>query len=573
MGLEMIDAGWLSILPPLIAITLALVSKEVYSSLFLGILSGMCVYCFSTGGNILQAVTFVFDMMALKIGENGYMIIFLVLLGSMVVIVTRSGGSDAYGQWAGKRIRKTVSAKLSTALLGLLIFVDDGFNCLTVGTVMRPVTDKCKISREKLAYLLDATAAPVCIIAPISSWAVAVASEVEEAGGLNAFVRTIPYNLYAILTIVMVFFLSASDFDFGPMKRAEKGRLAEGMTPPQAGTAETAETAKEKRAGGDTCTVKGTRSVKDAQSVKGTRSVKDTQSVKGTRSVKDTQSVKDTRSVKEIQTAEAAENKKGTVPDLLLPVLTLIVCAILGMAYVGGYFDGVPFTEAIGENPTAGLTLGTFAGLAAAMLLYIPRKIMSLREFMTGVIDGIKTMIPALTILVLAWALGGVCREMIGTGIFISNFVTAVKLPFSLLPAIVFLTAAFLSFSMGTAWGTFGILLPIVSMLCVGTDGAAILIPALGATLAGSVYGDHCSPISDTTILASTGAQCDHLRHVETQLPYATLVAAVCFAGYLIAGFVRNPWITVAASVVLLLMVFGGIILWQKHGKSGAGLR
>ncbi len=363
MGLEMIDVGWLSVLPPLIAITLALISKEVYSSLFLGVLSGMCVYCFSTGGDILQAVTYVFDMIAIKIGENGYMIIFLVLLGSLVVVVTRSGGSGAYGQWAGKRIKKAVSAKLATALLGLLIFVDDGFNCLTVGTVMRPITDKCKISREKLAYLLDATAAPVCIIAPISSWAVAVASEVEDAGGLNAFVKTIPYNLYAVLTIVMVFFLSITDFDFGPMKKAEQDSRKE-----------------------------------EAQTAVTDRTV-----------------------------------KKGAVPDLILPILTLIVTAILGMAYVGGYFDGRPFTEAIGENPTAGLTLGTFAALAVAMVLYIPRKLMSLREFMAGVIDGIKTMIPALTILILAWALGGVCREMIGTGIFVSNFVSAAELSFRFL--------------------------------------------------------------------------------------------------------------------------------------------
>ena len=495
MGLEMIEAGWLSILPPLIAITLALLSKEVYSSLFLGIFSGMCVYCFCTNRNILQAVTYVFDMMAGKIGENGYMIIFLVLLGSLVVIVTRSGGSDAYGQWAGKRIKKKTSAKLGTALLGLLIFVDDGFNCLTVGTVMRPITDKCRISREKLAYLLDATAAPVCIIAPISSWAVAVASEVEEAGGLNAFVRTIPYNLYALLTIVMVFFLSITDFDFGPMKKAEALRE-------QAGPAAAEETVKK---------------------------------------------------------------KKGTVLDLALPVVTLIVCAILGMAYVGGFFEGKAFTEAIGENPTAGLTLGTFAALLVALLLYLPRRIMNLREFMTGVIDGIKTMIPALTILILAWALGGVCREMIGTGIFVSNFVNAVNLPFEFLPAIVFAVAAFLSFSMGTAWGTFGILLPIVSMMCTGTQGAAVLIPALGATLAGSVYGDHCSPISDTTILASTGAQCEHLRHVETQLPYATLVALVCFVGYLVAGFTGNAWITVTASVALLLGILGIIAYREKE--------
>lgn len=495
MDVVMIEAGWLSILPPLIAITLALISKEVYSSLFLGIFTGMCVYCFFTGGDILQAVTYIFDMIAAKIGENGYMIIFLVLLGSLVVTVSRSGGSDAYGKWGGKRIKKPVSAKLATALLGLLIFVDDGFNCLTVGTVMRPITDKCKISREKLAYLLDATAAPVCIIAPISSWAVAVASEVEEAGGLNAFIRTIPYNLYAILTIVMVFFVSAADFDFGPMKKAEAGRQEEGGAEQKGGAA----------------------------------------------------------------------MKKGTVPDLVLPILTLIFCSILGMAYVGGYFEGHSFAEAIGENPTAGLTMGTFAALLVAMVMYLPRKLMSLREFMTGIIDGIQTMIPALTILILAWALGGVCREMIGTGPFVSNFVTAVNLSMSLLPAIVFAVAAFLSFSMGTAWGTFGILLPIVSMLCAGEEGAAVLIPALGATLAGSVYGDHCSPISDTTILASTGAQCGHLRHVETQLPYATLVAAVCFVGYLVAGFTRNPWLTVAASVLMLLLAFWGIRCMQKR--------
>lgn len=562
MGLEMIDAGWLSILPPLIAITLALISKEVYSSLFLGILSGMCVYCLSTGGNILQAVTYAFNMMALKIGENGYMIIFLVLLGSLVMIVTRSGGSDAYGKWAGKRIRKTVSAKLATALLGLLIFVDDGFNCLTVGTVMRPITDKCKISREKLAYLLDATAAPVCIIAPISSWAVAVASEVEEAGGLNAFVRTIPYNLYAVLTIVMVFFLSATNFDFGPMKKAEQDKRGEGAATRQPGTEQSV---KGMQAAGNTRKMKGMQAARYEQTAGSVREMKELQTARDEREAGE---LRNTKEMKGEEDAEAAENRKGTVPDLILPVLTLIVCAILGMAYVGGYFDGRPFAEAIGENPTAGLTLGTFAALTVAMLLYIPRRIMSLREFMAGVIDGIKTMIPALTILILAWALGGVCREMIGTGVFVSNFVTAANLPFSLLPAIVFLVAAFLSFSMGTAWGTFGILLPIVSMLCVGTEGAAILIPALGATLAGSVYGDHCSPISDTTILASTGAQCDHLRHVETQLPYATLVAGVCFAGYLVAGFVRDPWITVAVSIILLLVVFGGIILWQRHSAS-----
>lgn len=503
MGLEMIDAGWLSILPPIVAITLALLTKEVYSSLFVGILTGMCVYCFSTGGNLLQAVTYVFEMMAGKIGDNGMMIIFLVLLGSLVVIVSRSGGTAAYGQWAIRRIKSKRSAKLTTALLGLLIFLDDGFNCLTVGTVMRPITDKHRISREKLAYLLDATAAPICIIAPISSWAVAVASEVEEAGGLNAFVQTIPYNLYAILTIAMVLFLSATDFDFGPMKRAE----ADPQYPAAA-----------EEGAGD------------------------------------------------------AAQPRGTVLDLVLPILTLIVTAILGMAYVGGFFEGVDFATAIGENPVAGLTLGTFAGLLAALVMYLPRRLMTMQEFVTGIIDGIKTMIPALTILILAWALGGVCREMIGTGSFVSHFVTSVNLPMSLLPAIVFAVAAFLSFSMGTAWGTFGILLPIVSMLCTGAvGGAEVLMPTLGATLAGSVFGDHCSPISDTTILASTGAQCNHLSHVSTQLPYAVLVAGVCFVGYLVAGLSKNPVITIAASLAVLGLVFAVIAAAQR--KKGRPVR
>ncbi len=495
MGLEMIDAGWLSILPPVVAITLALLTKEVYSSLFLGIFTGMCIYSFSTGGSLLQAVTYIFDMMAGKIGQNGYMIIFLVLLGSLVVVVNRSGGTAAYGRWAIRRIKTKRSAKLTTALLGLLIFLDDGFNCLTVGTVMRPITDKCKISREKLAYLLDATAAPICIIAPISSWAVAVASEVEEAGGLNAFVQTIPYNLYALLTIAMVLFLSATNFDFGPMKRAEV----------------------------------------------------------------------ELENVSETTDETEEVPVRGSVLDLVLPIVTLIVTAILGMAYVGGFFEGVSFSEAIGANPTAGLTLGTFAGLLVALLLYLPRKIMSMQEFMTGIIDGIKTMIPALTILILAWALGGVCREMIGTGTFVSQVVAGGGLSFGLVPAVVFAVAAFLSFSMGTAWGTFGILLPIVSMICASPEAAEVLIPSLGATLAGSVYGDHCSPISDTTILASTGAQCGHIRHVETQLPYATLVAVVCFFGYLVAGFVQNPIITIAVSILILGLVLGGAAVLQKY--------
>ena len=496
----MIEAGWLSILPPLIAIVLALVTKEVFSSLLAGIFSGMLIYSFSTGGSLMTAVTYVFDMMAAKIGDNGYMILFLSLLGALVVIVTMAGGSRAYGRWAGGKLKNPVAAKLATALLGVLIFIDDYFNCLTVGTVMRPITDKHKIAREKLAYIIDATAAPICIIAPISSWAVAVSSELESAGGLNAFVRTIPYNLYALLTLIMVLVICLTDFGFGPMKRAD-------------------EEAKAKK-------------------------------------------YADEEELKELDGIKISDN--GSVWDLIVPMLVLISCSILGMAYVGGFFDGVAFTEAIGENPTAGLTLGAFAAIIAAFLLYIPRKLLTFRGFMAGVTQGVKSMVSAVMILVFAWSLSGVCRGMLGTGEFVSGLVSSSNISLALLPAIIFAVAAFLSFSMGTAWGTFGILIPIVTMICAGNEGASILIPALGATLAGSVYGDHCSPISDTTILSSTGAKCEHISHVSTQMPYATLVAGVCFVGYLIAGLVRNPWITLVVSVALLFGSFAVINVMQK---------
>ena len=448
----------------------------------------------------MTAVTYVFDMMAAKIGDNGYMILFLSLLGALVVIVTMAGGSRAYGRWAGGKLKNPVAAKLATALLGVLIFIDDYFNCLTVGTVMRPITDKHKIAREKLAYIIDATAAPICIIAPISSWAVAVSSELESAGGLNAFVRTIPYNLYALLTLIMVLVICLTDFGFGPMKRAD-------------------EEAKAKK-------------------------------------------YADEEELKELDGIKISDN--GSVWDLIVPMLVLISCSILGMAYVGGFFDGVAFTEAIGENPTAGLTLGAFAAIIAAFLLYIPRKLLTFRGFMAGVTQGVKSMVSAVMILVFAWSLSGVCRGMLGTGEFVSGLVSSSNISLALLPAIIFAVAAFLSFSMGTAWGTFGILIPIVTMICAGNEGASILIPALGATLAGSVYGDHCSPISDTTILSSTGAKCEHISHVSTQMPYATLVAGVCFVGYLIAGLVRNPWITLVVSVALLFGSFAVINVMQK---------
>ncbi len=483
MEYTMIEAGWLSLLPPFIAIALALITKEVYSSLFVGLFSGMLIYSAFTGGSIVSAVAALFDMMSSKIADNAYMILFLALLWAVVVLVSRSGGSEAYGRWAERRLKSRRSASVATALLGVLIFIDDGFNCLTVGTVMRPVTDRMRISREKLAYLIDATAAPVCIIAPVSSWAVAVASEVSRTEGFRLFLSTIPYNFYALLTIGMVIFLCVTGLDFGPMRAAERKALREGAR----------------------------------------------------------------------QDAAARQGKEnGRVFDLVLPIAVLIVCAVMGMAYVGGFFRGVPFSEAIGENPTAGLTMGAFAGLVCAFALYIPRRLMTPREFVENMVSGIGNIVPPMLILILSWSLGGVCRERIGTGVFISGFVSSSNFPLGFLPFLIFVVAAVMSFSMGTSWGTFGMLIPIVTMICATEGTGTYLVPALGATLAGSVYGDHCSPISDTTILASTGADCVHIRHVETQLPYATLVAAVCAVGYLIAGFTGTPWIALPAGFALL---------------------
>lgn len=497
----MIETGWISILPPLIAIALALMTKEVYSSLFLGLLSGMVIYVIAAHEPFMAVFPHTFDMMAEKISDNSYMIIFLALLWAVITLVGKSGGSVAYGRWAQRKLKSGRATRLATALLGVLIFIDDGFNCLTIGTVMRPIYDRQRISREKLAYIIDATAAPICIIAPVSSWAVAVASEVSEKNGFHTFLSTIPYNLYALLTIVMVAFICLTGKDFGKMRKAELRARTEGN-----------ETVEEETAGQESAS-------------------------------------------------------KGKVIDLVLPILVLIVCAILGMAYVGGFFRGVPFAEAIGENPTAGLSLGAFAGLVTALVMYLPRRILKPKEFVHSIVNGIGSIVPPMLILILSWSLGGVCREMIGTGEFISGFVSAANLPLSLLPFVIFVIAALMSFSMGTSWGTFGMLIPIVTMICSANGGGEILIPALGATLAGSVYGDHCSPISDTTILASTGARCPHIRHVETQIPYATLVAGICAVGYLIVGLTNTPWIGLGAGTVLLI---GALFLLSRGAKTDA---
>ncbi len=490
--------GWLSILPPIIAIVLALITKEVISSLIVGIMSGALIY---SGGNIIDGVSSAFGIMAERAGGNINIILFLALLGALVAVIAMAGGSRAYGMWAATKIKSKVGAQLATAALGVLIFIDDYFNCLTVGTVMKPVTDKYSLSRPKLAYLIDSTAAPVCIIAPISSWAVAVGGFIQEGGiedGMGAFIATIPYNLYAILTLLMVVILSVRNLDFGSMAKVE------------------------------------------AKAAKGDLSVEDV-----------------TTSANEIHGKPISS--KGKVIDLIIPISALIILSVLAMLYIGGYgtvneATGQMYTiaEAFGDtDASAALVLSGFGALVVAFMLFIPRKVLSFRSFMSGITSGIISMVPAFIILTLAWTISGVCQDLLQTGTFVGEAVRSSNVSIAILPAIIFLVAAFLSFAMGTSWGTFGILIPIVIIIC--GESSVYLIPALGATLAGSVYGDHCSPISDTTILASTGAGCHHIDHVSTQIPYATVTAICCFVGYVICGIAPNPVLPLAVSAVLLV--------------------
>lgn len=456
----------------------------------------MFIYAFLMDGFTWAAVVDAFAkvpwMMAQQLSNNGALILFLALLGGLVVVIALAGGSRAYGDWVGKHIKNAAMAKLLTSILGVLIFVDDYFNCLTVGAVMRPVTDRFNISREKLAYIIDSTAAPVCIIAPVSSWAVAVSGYLGD-GGFATFIQTIPYNFYALLTICAVIYFSLSSKDYGPMRRAEKLAREKGV-----------------------CDEDGA-DVSNDNEYDG-----------------------------------MAISEKGRVTDLVVPILVLIVVSILGMMYVGDFFaGGVDFGTAIGTDPVSGLCIGAFIALIVAACMYLPRKLMDLPGFMTGVGKGVRSMITAIMILVLAWSLGGECRYMLGTGTFVSGFISGAGIGLDFLPAILFLVSCFLGFSMGTSWGTIGIMLPIVIAIYTGQPDTALLA-AVGATLAGAVYGDHCSPISDTTILSSAGARCNHIQHVRTQLPYATTVAAACFVGYIVAGFTSEPWIPLAFAFVIL---------------------
>ena len=485
----------LSLLPPIIAIVLALLTKEVYSSLFVGILSGALIY---SNGNVWNMVLTTFDAMISKICDswNVGILIFLVMLGMMVSLVNKAGGSAAYGRWASKRIKTKAGALVSTSVLGMLIFIDDYFNCLTVGSVMRPVTDKFKISREKLAYIIDSTAAPVCIIAPISSWAAAVSSIAPEGEGLNLFIRSIPYNLYALLTLLCVVVTSVMGLDFGKMRMVELAAAS-----------------------------------------------------------------------KESEKNAAADETKGAVLDLMLPIGVLIVSCVTAMIYTGGFFDAESgcyhnFVEAFaGCDASQGLVLGAFVTIVMTMLLYLPRRVITFTQFTDSFVDGFKAMVPAILILTFAWTLSGITNQL-GAKIYVAELVrgTASGLA-NLLPAIIFLIGVGLAFSTGTSWGTFGVLLPIV---CAVFPSGELMVISVSACLAGAVCGDHCSPISDTTIMASAGADCNHIGHVSTQLPYALTVAGVSFLGYLLAGFVQKVWIVLPVAVVMMLATLLMIRTVQK---------
>jgi len=481
-----------ALFPPVIAIVLALITKEVYSSLFIGIVVGGLLYSnFSFEGTVLH----VFNDGIVSVLSDGYnvgILVFLVILGSMVCLMNKAGSSAAFGLWAKEHIKTRVGAQLATVALGCLIFIDDYFNCLTVGSVMRPITDKQNISRAKLAYLIDATAAPVCIIAPISSWAAAVAGFAEEGQGLNLFIQAIPYNFYALLTIFTMVMLAIWKIDFGPMASYEKNAMIHG----------------------------------DLFSGKNPYENVKEETVSG----------------------------KATMLDLVLPIVALIISCIIGMIYSGGFFSGASFIEAFSNaDASVGLMLGSAFALVFSIVFYLVRRVMSFKEMMDCIPEGFKAMVPAIMILTFAWSLKAM-TDSLGAKEFVAAFVESNAQSMQMfLPAIVFIIGCFLAFATGTSWGTFGILIPIVQSVFSMDNPLAII--CISACMAGAVCGDHCSPISDTTIMASAGAQCDHVNHVSTQLPYAILVAAVSFVSYIIAGFVKSAWIALPISFVLMAVV------------------
>lgn len=484
-------ATFWSLIPPIVAIALALITKEVYSSLFIGIIVGGLFYSgFSFEGTLVHIFQ---DGMIAQLSDsyNVGILVFLVFLGIMVALMNKAGGSAAFGEWASKKIKTRVGAQLSTILLGCLIFIDDYFNCLTVGSVMRPVTDRHQVSRAKLAYLIDATAAPVCIIAPISSWAAAVSAfSPEGTNGLVLFIRAIPYNYYALLTILMMVTITILKIDYGPMAKHERNAVAGNIftdMEPQ---------------------------MSDEDVVKG----------------------------------------KGKVIDLVLPIVSLIICCVIGMIYSGGFFEGESFIDAFANSDASvGLVLGSFVALAITLIVYLLRGVLKFKDCMDCLSEGFKAMVPAIMILVLAWTLKSMtdslgAKDYVAT--IVSNSAGALQ---NFLPAIVFMIAVGLSFATGTSWGTFGILIPICLASFPLESGNPLAIICVSACMAGAVCGDHCSPISDTTIMSSAGAMCDHIAHVSTQMPYALTAAAISFITYVIAGFVQNPVVCLIIGVIITI--------------------
>lgn len=495
---------WWALVPPLLAILLAFITKEVYSSLFIGVAVGALLY---SGFHPWEAFVNFFDIM--KNSMNLNILIFDVLLGMIIVLMAKSGGSSAYGKWAGTKIKSKRSALLATTGLGVLIFVDDYFNCLTVGSVMRPVTDRYKVSRAKLAYIIDATAAPVCIIAPVSSWAAAVNSYVPNDAGISGFqlfLSTIPYNLYAILTLVMVLFITITAFDFGLMKKHE-----------------------DNAAGGDLFT-------SGAEEFE--------------------------------QVSEDEVNPNGKVMDLILPVAVLIFSAIGAMIYTG-YQGGATdiITAFSGCDAETSLIFATLITVFFMFMLYLPRKVITFKGFMDSLVDGFKLMIPAITILIFAWSLKGM-GDALGLADFVGHVVGDNASASIFIPAILFAAAIFLSFSTGTSWGTFAILVPIATAMFPGGANMQMMIISVAAVLAGAVCGDHISPISDTTVMSSAGAQSNHINHVSTQMQYAAVVAVISFAGYILAGFVHVWWVVLGVSAIVLLGVLMGMKMFIA-GKQG----
>ena len=484
-------ATFWALVPPVVAIGLALITKEVYSSLFIGVLMGGILY---SGFSFEGTITHIFEDGMINVLSDSYnvgILIFLVILGAMVCLMNRAGGSAAFGQFAADHIKGRVGAELATILLGCLIFIDDYFNCLTVGSVMRPVTDKFKVSRAKLAYLIDATAAPICIIAPISSWAAAVTGFVEGEDGFSIFVRAIPYNFYAILTIVMMIGMVLLRTEFGSMKFHEKNALK-----------------------GDLYTTPGRPY--------------------------------DTEKQPEVSV-------RGTVLDLLIPIISLIICCMVGMLYTGGFFSGEDFVTAFSQSDASlGLTMGSFFGLLITIGLYQVRRVLKFSECMACIPEGFKSMVPAIMILSFAWTLKAM-TDSLGADVYVATVVASSARSFlNFLPAIIFVVGCFLAFATGTSWGTFGILIPIVVAVFENSN-PDLMIISISACMAGAVCGDHCSPISDTTIMASAGAQCEHVNHVTTQLPYAVTAAVVSFVSYIIAGFVQSAWIALPIAIALMV--------------------